>query len=209
MLSRCQLFHFKQVSIDDMVVHLQKLASVQQVEITEEACFLIARKAEGSLRDALTLFDMLTTYCQGEAITLDKAYEQLDIATDAFFFKLTQAIKQEDLAQALVCLDEAVSRGMDLHHLLISWCEVLRDVLLVQDEKTKSLLHVGTAQQKNYEQAMQDWQQAFVLQVLEGLNTCEQTLYTSRYPRLHVELSLARLCQPSISESAQGVEKKK
>ncbi len=206
-LSRCQLFHFKRVGVVDMVAHLQRLCGLQGLTIEEAACYLVARKADGSLRDALTLLDMLATYCAGSPITLEKAYAHLEMATDAFFLTLAGFLHERKLAQALTSLDEALGQGMDVHHLIISFCEVLRGALLASSSETRSLLQVGKDQQGAYEAAVSSWGVAFVLDTLQALNACEQTLYLSRYPRLQLELTLARCC----AELAEGVvaEKKK
>lgn len=192
-LSRCQIFHFKRILTSDIVACLQKVCKQEKQSAEEEALYHMARQADGSIRDALSLFDMLMTFSQEKHLTYEHVQKHLDLLESHYFFKLTRALAETHLSEGLCMLDEAAKRGVDLHHFLLAWSEILRDLLLAKDLKTDTLLQFSTAQLENYQQESHTFSQEFLLSALEILNTGEQQYKQSQYPRLHVELLLAKI----------------
>ena len=192
-LSRCQIFHFKLLEASQIVAHIKNISEKEKVKIEEEVLYLIARKAEGSLREALTFYDMLVTCNTKKEIRAQEAYAQLDLAPDTLFLEISTLLYHKKCASALVKLDALMTQGMDIHHLIRSWCEVLRNVLFMRDENTKKILPLSETQQKEYEAVRKELGEVFVLKALQYLSDCERTLYTSRYTRLYLELTATKI----------------
>ena len=211
-LSRCQIFHFKRIGVSDIVACLQRICEKESLKAEEEALYHIARKSDGALRDALSLFDMLITACEGEPLSYTRLQAHLDLLDSGYFFKLTAHLAEERLAEGLLMLDEALQKGVDLHHILLAWSEVLRDLLLAKDTKTQPMLQLSTAQLESCQKHAQQFDIDFLLRALDVLNLGEQQYKQSQYPRLHVELLLTKIShlrQPERASTATESEKKK
>ena len=194
-LSRCQIFHFKRISVPDIVDCLKKVCEIEKLEAEEEGLYQIARKSDGSLRDAFSLFDMLITFCEGKKLTHTSLQEHLDLLDTSYFFEIITWLRDGNLANALLALDTALQSGVDMHQLLLAWSEVMRDLLLAKDSKTKPLVMLSASQTEVYQQEAAHFSSDFLLEVLDVLNTGEQQYKQSQYPRLHMELLLTKISQ--------------
>ena len=192
-LSRCQIYHFKRISVEHIVACLQKICKEEALEAEERALYQVARKADGSLRDALSLFDMWVTFSEKKRLTYEQLQAHLDLLDESYFFELTHHLVAAELKEALLMLDQAIQNGVDLHYLLISWSEILRDLLLSKDLKTEPLLHISSDQLESYRKEGAALSESFLLYSLEVLSQGEQAYKQSQYPRLHVELLLSRI----------------
>ena len=192
-LSRCQVYHFKRIAVSDIVSCLQKVCKKEKLQAEEDALYHISRKADGSLRDALSLFDMLVTACEGKELTYARLQAHLDLLDTSFFFELTEHLVEERLAEGFVMLDEAMQRGVDPHHMLLTWSETLRDLLLAKDVKTRQLAQLGALHLASYQQWAEKFTAECLLSALAVLNVGEQQYKQSQYPRLHLELLLAKI----------------
>ena len=192
-LSRCQIYHFKRIAVPDIVLCLKKVCKKEKLKAEEEALYHIGRKADGSLRDALSLFDMLVTACKGESLTYARLQAHLDLLDSSFFFELTAHLKEGRLAEGLLILDKALQQGVDLHQILLAWSEVLRDLLLAKDLKTEPLTQLGSTHLTSYRKQAEQFTNEFLLSALDTLNVGEQQYKQSQYPRLHLELLLAKI----------------
>ncbi|MFM2207561.1 MAG: hypothetical protein RL213_1536 [Bacteroidota bacterium] len=193
-LSRCQIFDFSRITVEDIARHLQGIASKEGVNAEEEALHVIARKADGALRDALSMFDQLVSFC-GKELTYKAAIENLNILDYDYYFKVVDSIIAGDTASLLLLFDEVLANGFDAHHFITGLAAHLRDLLVCKDEATLSLLEVsGSVRERFRNQAAAcapDW----LLGLLETAHNADLNFKTARNQRLHVEFTLLKLCR--------------
>jgi len=192
-LSRCQIFDFNRIQIADIADHLQKIADEEGVKVENEALHLIAQKADGALRDALSIFDLLVTFSSDKSVTYKSVIDNLHILDYEYYFKVIDYLHEENVSDALLIFDEILSLGFDGHNFINGLSEHFRNLLVSQDPKTVTLLQVSdTAQEKFIKQA----QQVTASWLLSSLNICAQTelnYKNSKNPRLLVELALMKI----------------
>lgn len=209
-LSRCQVFNFKRISLNDMVNHLKKVAESEGIQFESEALHLIAEKADGGLRDALSLFDMLASFCNGK-ITYQEAAENLNILDKDFFFKLTDFFLLSDIPSSLILLNEILDKGFDTQSVLGGLASHFRNLLVAKDPSTLKLMELSEKHIKMYEEQATKVSAGFIL---NGLNICfqfETSIKSSYNPAFYTELALMKLChlQNMIDVSATLEELKK
>ena len=152
-LSRCQIFNFNRIRVFDIVEYLQSIAEKEKVQVEEEALHLIGQKADGGMRDALSMFDQLVSFCEGE-ITYAKTIENLNLLDSEYYFKITDSLVSQDVGKALLILDDILRKGFDGHQFLLGLNEHLRNLMMVKDTNTHQLIEVSeTIQNKYKEQA--------------------------------------------------------
>ncbi|HEY1046064.1 MAG TPA: DNA polymerase III subunit gamma/tau [Bacteroidia bacterium] len=205
-LSRCQIFNFKRIQIRDMVEHLHKIAIKENIKVEDEALHLIAEKADGGLRDCLSLFDQMVSYCNGD-ITYEKAVENLNILDKDYYFKVTDSILNQNVSEVLNYLDEILNKGFDGQMFLNGLSEHLRNLMVCKDVSTVHLLDVGETHKQKYEKQCVLTDLSFLLNALNINNNFDLEYKSSKNPRLHVELALMKLCHiRSIINSAVSLE---
>lgn len=192
-LSRCQIFNFKRIQIKDMVEHLHKIAAKENIAVEDEALHLIAEKADGGLRDCLSMFDQMVSYCNGN-ITYAKAVENLNILDRDYYFKVTDSILNQNISEVLNYFDEIINKGFDGQSFLNGLSEHFRNLMVCKDVSTVHLLDVGEAHKAKYEKQCQVTDLSFILNGLNINNHFEVEYRNSKNPRLHVELALMKLC---------------
>lgn len=192
-LSRCQIFNFRRIQINDMVEHLHKIAQKENIEAEDDALRLIAEKADGGLRDCLSMFDQMVSYCNGH-ITYAKAVENLNILDRDYYFKITEAILNQNISEVLNHLDEIINKGFDGQTFLGGLSEHFRNLMVCKDVNTVKLLDVGEAHKLKYEKQCQLTDLSFLLNGLNINNQFDLEFRNSKNPRLHVELALMKLC---------------
>lgn len=192
-LSRCQIFDFNRIQIKDIAEHLKYIASEENINYEEEALRLIATKADGALRDALSIFDLIVTYSAGRKLTYEETISNLHILDYDYYFKLTDALLEESISRALLVFDEILKKGFDGHHFIVGLSEHLRDLMVCKDAATAELLQVSESARERYLNQSQKSSLSFLL---SALNVCNQTdihYKSSKNQRLHVELALMKL----------------
>lgn len=192
-LSRCQIFNFKRIQIRDMVEHLKKIALKEQVEVEEEALHLIAEKADGGLRDCLSLFDQMVSFCNGN-ITYAKAVENLNILDKDYYFKITESILKQNISEVLNYYDEILNKGFEGQTFLNGLSEHFRNLMVCKDKDTHHLLDVGETHKAKYEIQSKLTDLSFLLNALNLNNHFDIEYRNSKNPRLHIELALMKLC---------------
>lgn len=192
-LSRCQVFNFNRIQIRDMVAHLQSIAEKEGVQAEEQALHLIAVKADGGLRDALSIFDQLVSF-SGGTITYAKAIEILNVLDADTYFRLTDAILSEDRAQTLLIFDDILRKGFDGQFFLSGLSEHFRNLMVCREPKTENLLEVAEATKPRYAKQAAAVNLSFLLNALNITTEADQQYRSSRNPRLLVELALLKLC---------------
>jgi DNA polymerase III subunit gamma/tau len=191
-LSRCQIFDFNRIRIEDIVQHLAFVAKSEHTEVEPEALNVIAQKAEGGMRDALSYFDQLVSF-SGQNITYKTAIENLNVLDYDYYFRLVDAFNQSNIPESLIIFDEILSKGFDGHHFINGLNSHLRDILVCKDHKTIDLLEVGTSIKNRYKEQADACSVAFLLSALDICNNCDIQYKASNNKRLHVELALIRL----------------
>ncbi len=199
-LSRCQIFDFKRIRVDDMVAYLSHIALQEGIQFEPEALHVIAQKADGALRDALSILDQMISFTQGN-IRYQDVIDNLHVLDYDYYFRLTGLFLSRRYSEALVLFHEILSHGFDGHHFISGLASHFRDLLVCRDPVTLDLLEVGPSVREKYRQQSQQCSEAFLLQALTLCNECDVSYRSSRNPRLLVELTLMKL---ALYESVPG-----
>ncbi len=192
-LSRCQNFDFNRIKVADMAAHLQKIADSEGITAEPMALELIAQKADGGLRDALSMFDLLVTYSANNTLSYKQAIENLHILDYDYYFKITEQLQQGQQAAALITLDEILKKGFDGHLFLVGFLEHLRNILLCKDSATITLLEVTESIQKKYLEQAQASNYSFLLSALSIGSGFDINYKSAKNQRLHLEICLLKI----------------
>jgi DNA polymerase III subunit gamma/tau len=192
-LSRCQIFDFNRIQISDISDHLQAIAEKEGIDAEPEALHLIAQKADGALRDALSLFDLIVTFSAGGKVTYKTTIANLHILDYDYYFAITDSLLQENLSEALLTFDEILKKGFDGHNFITGLGEHLRNLLVCKDPSTVVLLQVGKAIQQKYLKQAAEINTSFLLSALNIINQCDLNYKSSKNQRLLIELALMKL----------------
>jgi DNA polymerase-3 subunit gamma/tau len=206
-LSRCQIFDFNRIRIEDIVGRLMYVSKNEGITAAEEALHIIAQKADGALRDALSIFDQIVSL-SGKTITYKDVIENLNVLDYEYYFKSVDAAMSGDVSSVLLTFNEVLEKGFDGHNFISGLNSHLRDLLVSKDESTLRLLEATPAIKKKYLQQTGTCPVDFLFKALEIGNNCDITYKSSKNPRLHIELSLIRLCR-LMNEAGESSEKKK
>jgi DNA polymerase III subunit gamma/tau len=193
-LSRCQIYDFNRISVQDTVAHLQHIASLEGITAEPEALHVIAHKSDGGMRDALSTFDQVVSFC-GETITYKHVIENLNILDYDYYFKLVDAFLTSNVPTSLLIFNEILNKGFDAHNFVVGLSEHLRDVLVCKDELTAGLLEVGASIRDAYIQQAKNCSNVFLYEALSLTNECDLQYKQSKNKRLLIELCLIKLCQ--------------
>ncbi len=192
-LSRCQIFDFNRIQVKDITHHLVKIAEKEKIKYEEEALHLIAQKADGALRDALSIFDLIVTYSLGNAITYKATIENLHILDYDYYFKITDAILTENSSNLLLLFDEILAKGFDGHNFIVGLCEHFRNLMVCKDEATLKLLEVSDSAKQKYKEQSKVASTSLLLSGLSIANQCDVQYKSSKNTRLHIELALMKM----------------
>ena len=193
-LSRCQVFDFKRIQTEDITRHLMYVATQEGVKYEEEALRVIAQKADGGLRDALSIFDQSVIYTSGD-ITYKKVIENLNVLDFEYYLKMTEFLHEGNIPQVLLTFNEIIEKGFDGQHFLDGICGHLRNLMVCRTPETIRLLEAGEAVRRQYTEQVQHIPAAFLLQCLDMFSKCNASYKTSNNRRLHVELALMLCCR--------------
>ena len=207
-LSRCQIFDFKRIEVKDMAQHLQNIAQKEHIQTEYDALELIAQKADGGLRDALSLFDMLSTFAAGSGIDYQTALANLHVLDYDYYFRITEALLVEDMAEALVVLEEILRKGFDGHNFVAGLVKHFRDLIVCQDKNTLKLLEVSERVKSRYLEQSQKAGISFLLSALNLSMQCDTNYKASKNPRFLIEMCLMKIAhlQSVIDWSKGGAE---
>ncbi len=195
-LSRCQVFNFNRIEASDMVEHLKMIAKNENIVASEDALHLVARKADGGLRDALSLFDQLVSFSQGE-VTYEKAVEILNILDVDTFFGVTDKLIKQNIAEALLIFDDILNQGFDGSLFVSGMAQHYRNLMVCKDESTLKLLDVSQAFKMKYLEQAKQLDLGFIINALNLTNETDEKYKFSRNPRLLIELMLIKLAHLS------------
>jgi DNA polymerase-3 subunit gamma/tau len=206
-LSRCQIFDFNRIRIEDIVTRLAFVAKSEGISAAEEALHVIGQKADGAMRDALSIFDQIVSL-SGKSVSYKDVIENLNVLDYEYYFKCIDAALTGDVSTVLITFNEVLEKGFDGHNFISGLNSHLRDLLVSKDEATLKLLEATPAIKKRYLQQTGKCPVDFLFKALEFGNNCDLTYKNSKNPRLHIELSLIRLCR-IMTEEGEASEKKK
>lgn len=218
-LSRCQIFDFNRIKVEDMASHLARIADGEGIAYDQDGLHIIAQKADGGLRDALSMFDQIVSF-SNKNVTYQAVIDNLNILDYDYYFKLTDAILREDAAQTLLIFNEILNHGFDGSHFIAGLSAHFRNLLVAKEPTTLKLLEVSDSIRQKYLQQSQKASPGFLLSALNISNQCEINYKASKNQRLQVELSLLKTCHIAsaiklsqlgsiqIPSAAEGVKKK-
>lgn len=193
-LSRCQTYDFTRITIGDIVEHLQYVASSEGIATEPEALNVIAQKADGGMRDALSIFDQVASYTNGN-ITYQAVIDNLNVLDFEYYFQLTDAILNKNIRKALLLFNDILNKGFDAQNFITGLASHFRDLMVCKNEETLVLFEVGASIRERYKEMAKICQDAFLYRAIELTNSCDMNYRASRNKRLLVELTLIQLCQ--------------
>lgn len=199
-LSRCQIFNFSRISIDGMVSHLKEIATKENITADNDALHLIAQKADGGLRDALSIFDQLVSF-SGGTLTYAKVIENLNILDFEYYFKTANYIQSKSLSEIFLLLDEVLKNGFDEQLYLLGLADHFRNLLLAKKEQTIVLLEVGEQLKARYSEQANLFDDSFLMAALSLISGFDVQYRTSKNKRLLTEVTLMQLCSDDLSEA--------
>lgn len=197
-LSRCQIFDFNRIKVDDIAKHLAEIADKEGVAYDQDGLHLIAQKADGGLRDALSMFDQIVSF-SSKNVNYKAVIDNLNILDYDYYFKLSDSLLAEDAARALLIFDEILSHGFDGNHFITGLASHFRNLLVSKDVSTLKLLEVSEGIRQKYNAQSQSAPLSFLISALNITNQCDLNYKISKNQRLQVELALIKLCHiPSV-----------
>ena len=192
-LSRCQIFDFSRIKIIDIADHLASIAIKEQISADSEALHLIAQKADGALRDALSIFDQIVTFA-GNNLTYQNVIDNLNILDYDYYFRIIESTQKEDIPNALLLLNDIIDKGFDAHNFVVGLSDHYRNLLVCKDVRTASLLEVGENVQQRYIDQSKQIDGNVLLRALGVLSKTDVDYKAAKNQRLLVEMALMQLC---------------
>ena len=198
-LSRCQIYDFSRIGVEDTVAHLAYVASKEGITAEPEALNVIALKADGGMRDALSIFDQVVSFTGGH-ITYKSVIENLNVLDYEYYFKLTEFFLENKISDALLLLNDVLNKGFDGSHFITGLSSHLRDLLVSKDPATLPLLEVGASIRERYQAQAQQCPLPFLYRAMKLCNDCDLNYRASKNKRLLVELTLIQVAQLTAEE---------
>ncbi len=192
-LSRCQIFDFNRIRVEDMAAHLASIATKENISYEDDGLHIIAQKADGGLRDALSMFDQIVSFSDGK-VTYRTVIDNLNILDYDYYFKVIDGLLKEDTSSTLLLFDEILSKGFDGSHFISGLSEHLRNLLVSKDSTTLKLLEVSEGIKARYSQQAAASSVSFLLSAMNIANQCDLSYKLSKNQRLQVELALLKMC---------------
>lgn len=198
-LSRCQVYDFSRMTIQGTVQHLQHVAQKEGYSVQEEALQLIAEKADGGMRDALSIFDQMVSFTGGE-LTYQKVCESLNVLSSEYYFRLVDHFLANQVEPCMLLLNEILMKGFDAGHFIAGLASHMRNLLVARDITTLPLLEVSERTSQQYQQQAQKCPQQFIYRAIRLCNDCDQAYRQSHNKRLQVEICLIQCTQLTLEQ---------
>ena len=192
-LSRCQIFDFSRIKVTDIAEHLASIAIKEQITADSEALHLIGQKADGALRDALSIFDQIVTFA-GNNLTYQAVIDNLNILDYDYYFRIVDSVQKEDIPNSLLLLNDIIEKGFDPHNFVVGLSDHYRNLLVCKDVRTAKLLEVGESVEKRYLDQSKAIDGMQLIRALGVLSKTDVDYKTSKNHRLLVEMALMQLC---------------
>ena len=199
-LSRCQIYDFNRINVQDTVAHLQYVAHKESIQAEPEALNVIAQKADGGMRDALSIFDQVASFTNGN-ITYQGVIANLNVLDYEYYFKLTDHFLENKVSDAILLLNDILKKGFDGHHFMTGLASHFRDLLVSKDPVTLPLLEVGASIRDRYQAQAQKCEQKFLYRAMKLCNDCDLNYRASKNKRLLVELTLIQCAQLTLPDA--------
>ena len=206
-LSRCQIFDFNRIKSEDIVAHLAYVAKQENVNIEPESLNIISQKADGAMRDALSIFDQMVSFA-GKEILHKTVLENLNVLDYDYYFRLTNNFIQHDISSSLMIYNEILSKGFDGHNFVNGLSNHFRDLLVCKDKVTLPLLEIGASVRDQYFEQTGNCSIEFLYKALDICSLADINFKSSKNQRLHVELTLVKLCMLTKPANETGEKKK-
>ena len=191
-LSRCQIFDFKRIGVLNIKEYLHKIAKSEKVEAEDDALHIIAQKADGALRDALSIFDRVVSF-SGSTLDRNAVSENLNVLDHDVYFQVTDLLLNNNIPQVLISLNNIMAKGFEGHHFIIGLASHFRDLLVAKDPATIELLEVGDRTKKQYLEQSKKSDLRFLMRAIDLANDCDLNFKNSKNQRLLVELTLMKI----------------
>ena len=204
-ISRCQVYDFNRMEVGDIVNHLKSVAASEGITYEEEALAVIAQKADGGMRDALSIFDQIVSFTEGN-ITYDQVIKSLNVLDFESFYKVVDLVLDKKIPELMLALNDILQKGFSGQHFMSGLASHFRELLVASDERTLSLIEASDAIRTRYASQAQRCKPAFLYKALKICNDCDMNYRTSRNKRLLVEIALIELAQ--ATEEGSGVRPK-
>jgi len=206
-LSRCQIYDFERMTVQNTVNHLKHVAQQEGIQYEEEALAIIAEKADGGMRDALSIFDQAVSFCQGN-VTYQKVIEDLNVLDSEYYFRLVDYCLDNKVKESMVLLNDVINKGFDGGLLIQGLARHVRNVLMAKDPQTLPLLEVSEQAKLRYQEQAKKCPTAFLFQALRVMNQCDINYRQSSNKRLLVELTLIEVAQITQPDDSVGSGRK-
>lgn len=193
-LSRCQIYDFERMTVPNIINHLKAVAEKEGIQFEEQALNIIAEKADGGMRDALSIFDQAASFSQGN-ITYQKVIEDLNVLDEENYFRIVDLAMENKVSEIMVLLNNVINKGFDGGHLINGLASHVRNVLMAKDPQTLPLLEVSEQQKRQYQEQAQKCPTPFLYQSLQIMNRCDVEYRQSSNKRLLVEITLIQVAQ--------------
>lgn len=199
-LSRCQIYDFNRIGIKDTIDHLQYVAKLEHINAEPEALTVIAQKADGGMRDALSIFDQVVSFTGGN-ITYKSVIENLNVLDYEYYFKLTNLLLENKIPESMLLFNDVLKKGFDGNHFITGLSSHFRDLLVSKDPSTLQLLEVGAGIRDRYKEQAQKCDQKFLYRAMKLCNDCDLNYRASKNKRLLVELTLIQCAQLTLPDA--------
>ena len=217
-LSRCQIFDFRRIQIPDIVAHLENICKQEGIKAEKEALHIIAQKADGALRDALSIFDRIVS-ASGKQLKYEDVIANLNVLDYDYYFKIVDSFLMEDVGNVLLSYDEILKKGFDPEIFINGLAEHFRNLLVSKDEQTLPLLEVSESLGLKYKEQANNASTSFLLSALNIANDCDVNFKMARNKKLHAEMAIIKMCYinravnlsqqaPRVQPAAKAPEKK-
>jgi DNA polymerase-3 subunit gamma/tau len=198
-MSRCQIYDFKRMGVDDIVSHLKNVAEKEGITAENAALNIIAQKADGGMRDALSIFDQVSSFCGGN-ITYQQTIENLNVLDYDYYFRLTDYFLEEKITECMLTLNEILSKGFEGQYFITGLSSHFRNLLVSQDAQTANLIEASEEVRTKYKEQAQKCKPQFLFKAMKLANNCDLNYKQSQNKRLLVELTLIEMAQLSSDD---------
>lgn len=203
-LSRCQIFDFKRITVNDIKSHLADVARSENIDADDDALHIIAQKADGALRDALSIFDRVVSF-SGKKLTREAVTENLNVLDYTYYFEITDLLLKNNIPKVLIAFNTILSKGFDGHHFIMGLASHFRDLLVCKNEETIELLEVGEQVKAMYFEQSKKTEHEFLVAGIDLANSCDLKYKSSRNQRLLVELCLLQLASLTMQSEKKSL----
>ena len=202
-ISRCQIYDFERMTVADTIRHLKMVAQKEGITYEEEALNVIAEKADGGMRDALSIFDQCASFCQND-LTYAKVIENLNVLDAEYYFKIVDMSIENKVSDVMLLLNDVINKGFDSAHLISGLAAHVRNVMMAKDTRTLPLLETSERHRQRYQEQAARCPEKFLYRTLQLTNRCDMDYRQSSNKRLLVELTLIEIAQITQEEDSEG-----